>query len=95
MNNRDITDFEWDILGMTHCVQSGLDGILIAKHSLAVTGNRINLKVDPLTDFQVLQGRDGNRVRNQIDTELRPTRQILDAIDRQTDAIDRDRALVG
>ena len=60
------------------------------QHTLNITGNCVDFEVDPLTDCEVLQGRDSNRMWNQINAELCSTRQILDAVDCQTDTIDRN-----
>jgi hypothetical protein len=52
------------------------------QHPLDITGDRVHLEINPLADLEILQGRHGNRVRNQIDTESRSVSQVLNTVDR-------------
>lgn len=70
------------------------DGILIAQHPLAIPRDRVDFQIDLLAGRQMLERGHRNRVRDQIDAELRAIGEIFHAVDGQANAIDRDRTLV-
>ena len=65
------------------------------QHALDVARDQVDLEVDPAAGDEGAERGVLQRVRNQVDAELAAVREVLDAVDRQADAVDRDRALVG
>src|SRR5690606_12041088 len=66
-----------------------------AHHALDIAGDQVDLQVDGRADFQVAQRRDLHGMGDQVDGDFRAFFLVVHAVDRQADAVDRDRALVG
>ena len=65
------------------------------EHALDVAGDQVDLQVDAAAGLEPAQRGVLHGVRNQVDADFGAVLHVGDAVDREADAVDGDRALVG